>query len=171
MIKIFKKRESGFSLVELLLYMGLLSFLLIVLTRIFTSALDVELESEAGSAIQQDGNYILAKLTYDIHRANSISIPSANGGTGSSFRIVIGGENYTYAVDASNNLILTNNSGVNTLNSFDSSVPSFSVQRLGNSGKIEDTLKISYTISSRTNRISGIEASRDFKTTLSLRRQ
>ena len=163
--------QRGTSLIELILYMSLLVVLLTVLTRIFISALDVQLESEAGSAIQQDGNYILAKLAYDIHRAKSIAIPSSNGATNANFQIVINGINYTYSVDGNSNLILTNDLGVNNLNSYDSSVSSFSVQRLGNNGKIEDTLKISYTVTSRVKRISGNEAPRNFQTTLSLRRQ
>ena len=170
MKKLFKNRQKGTSLIELLLYMAILSVLLVILTRIFISALDVQLESEAGSAIEQDGNYILAKLAYDMHRAKSIVIPSSNGATSSSFQIVVGGVNYTYSVDVNNNLNLVNNLGTNTLNSFDSSVSSFTVLRLGN-GKVEDTLKINYTITSRAKRISGNEAPRSFQTTLSLRRQ
>ena len=167
---IVRKGQRGTSLIELLLYMAILSALLIVLTRIFISALDVQLESEAGSAIEQDGNYILAKLAYDMHRAKSIAIPSANGDSGSSFRVVVNGANYTYSLDGNSNLILTNDLGVNSLNSYDSNVSSFMAQRLGN-GKVEDTLKISYTITSRTKRASGTEAPRNFQTTLSLRRQ
>ena len=171
MMKLFKKKELGSSVVELLLYMAILSVFLIVLTRIFISALDVQLESEAGSAIEQDGNYILAKLAYDMHRAKSINAPSSYGlPAANNFQIVINSENYSYSIDANNNLILTNNSGINALNSYDSSVSVFSIQRLGN-GKVEDTLKINYTIESRTKRISGNEAPRNYQTTLSLSRQ
>ena len=163
--------QSGFSLVELLLYMAILSVFLIILTGIFTSALDVQLESESSSSEEQDGNYILAKLNYDVHRAKNISIPSSVGGSGSTLKILVDGIDYIYSIDANSNLILVNDLGTNSLNSYDSSVSSFLVWRLGNIGGIEDALKISYTIASRTKRTSGSETPRSFQTTLSLRRQ
>jgi type II secretory pathway pseudopilin PulG len=174
MKKLFKKinifSQKGTTMVELLLYMGILSILLVTLTSIFVSALDVQSESQATSSVEQDGNYILARLSYDIHRAQSINIPATNGATNNSFQIVIGGMNYTYSVDGNNNLILTDNLESNNLNNYNSSISNFSVQRLGNAGGVEDTLKINFTVTSRVRKISGFET-RDFQTNLSLRRQ
>ncbi len=174
MKKLFKKvnffSSKGVTVVELILYMSILSVLLTILTSIFVSALDVQSESSASSSVQQDGNYILARLNYDVHRAQSISIPSSNGAVANNFQIIVGGVNYTYSVDANNNLILTNNLGANNLNNYGSSVSNFSVQRLGNVGGVENTLKINLTLTSRVKRISGFEK-KDFETNLSLRRQ
>lgn len=164
------KTQRGVSLIELVVYMAILSILLIILTAIFTQALDVQSESETVSAVQQDGNYILAKLAYDVRRADRINIPATNGEIGNSFQIVINGANYTYSIDANNNLVLANNSGANFLNNSGSSVTGLAVQRLGNMGGVEDTLKIDFTITSRNKRISGFEV-RNFGTNLSLRRQ
>jgi hypothetical protein len=164
------RTQKGVTLVELLLYMGIFTILLTTLTSIFVSALDVQSESQATSSVEQDGNYILAKLSYDIHRAQSITIPAANGATGNSFRIVIGGVNYTYSVDGNNNLILTENSGSYNLNNYNSGISNFSVTRLGNTGGVENALKISFIVTSRVKRGSGFET-RDFQTNLSLRRQ
>jgi type II secretory pathway pseudopilin PulG len=174
MKKLFKKinifSQKGTTMVELLLYMGILSILLTTLTSIFVSALNVQSESQATSSVEQDGNYILARLSYDIHRAQSINIPAANGATAGNFQIVIGGINYTYSVDGNNNLILTDNLGSNNLNNYNSSISNFSVQRLGNAGGVENTLRINFTITSRVEKNSGFET-RDFQTNLSLRRQ
>jgi hypothetical protein len=164
------RTQKGVTLVELLLYMGIFTILLTTLTSIFVSALDVQSESQATSSVEQDGNYILARLSYDIHRAQSIAIPATNGTTGNSFRIVIGGINYTYSVDGNDNLILTENTGTYNLNNYNSEVSNFSVRRLGNTGGVEDALEISFTVTSRVRRTSGIET-RDFHTNLSLRRQ
>jgi type II secretory pathway pseudopilin PulG len=173
MKKLFRKinifSQKGVTLVELLLYMGILTILLTTLTSIFVSALDVQSESQATSSVEQDGNYLLARLSYDIHRAKSISIPAANGTSGNSFRIVIGGVNYTYSVDGNNNLILTENSGSYNLNNYNSGISNFSVKRLGN-GNVEDALRINFTVTSRVRRTSGFET-RDFQTNLTLRRQ
>lgn len=164
------RTQKGVTIVELLLYMAILSILLTILTSIFVSALDVQSESNATSSVEQDGNYILTRLTYDIHRAQSINIPASNGDTSGNFQIVINGVSYTYSVDASNNLILTDNLGANNLNNYGTSISAFSVQRLGNAGGIENTLKINFTLTSRAKRVSGYEI-KNFQTNLSLRRQ
>ena len=163
--------QKGTTIVELLLYMAILSIFLTVLTSVFVQALDVQSESQATSSVEQDGNYILARLNYDIHRAQSINIPETNGAPPTnSFQIVIDGVDYTYSLDVNNNLIITNNAEVNNLNNFGSSVTAFSVTRLGNVGGIEDNLKISFTVTSKVKRISGFE-SKNYETNLSLRRQ
>lgn len=172
MIKIFnlKNSQKGTTIIELLIYLAILSVFLTILTSVFVSALDVQSESQATSSIEQDGNYILARLNYDIYRAQSINIPATIGETTNNFRIVIGGEIYLYCVDTNNNLVLTNNSGESSLNSYDSKISNFSVRRLGNPGGVEDSLKISFTITSKTQRVSGTER-RNFQTNLSLRRK
>ncbi len=169
---IFNLRNSqkGVTVVELILYMGILSILLTILTSIFVSALDVQSESQATSSVEQDGNYILARLAYDIRRAQNINIPEINGAINDNFQIIIDSVNYTYSVNEDSNLILADNSGVNNLNNYGSSISDFSVQRLGNAGGAEDTLRINFTLTSRTKRISGFET-KDFQTNLSLRKQ
>lgn len=162
--------QKGISVVELLLYMAILAVLLTILTSIFVSALDVQSESTATSSVAQDGNYILARLNYDIHRAQSITIPATNGNSSDNFQIVISGVNYTYSVDENNNLILTANLAAKNLNNYGTSISNFSVTRLGNAGGVENTLKINFTVTSRTKRISGFET-KNFQTNLSLRRQ
>lgn len=174
MKKIIKKinlsSQKGVSMVELLLYMGILTILLTILTSTFVSALDVQLESQATSSVEQDGNYILARLNYDIHRAQSINIPASVGATNNNFQIIIDGVNNMYSIDGNNNLVLSNNLEVNNLNSYDASVSAFLAERLGNAGGVEDTLRITFTIKSRTKRVSGFET-KNFQTNLSLRRQ
>lgn len=162
--------QKGITIAELLLYMAILSILLTILTSIFVSALDVQSESNAVSSIEQDGNYIIARLSYDVHRAQSITIPSSNGTSSNNFEILIGSVSYNYSVDGNNNLVLANNLGTNSLNSYGSSISALLVERLGNTGGVENTLKINFTITSREKRVSGYET-KDFQTNLSLRRQ
>ena len=174
MKKLIKKlnifSQKGTTIVELMLYMTILSVLLVILTNVFTSALDVQSESVASSSVEEDGNYILARMDYDVHRAQSINVPTANGQTANYFQIAIGGVNYSYGLDGNNNLVLTSNLVANNLNNYGTSISNLSVQRLGNTGGVEDTLNISFTVTSRTKRISGYET-KNFDTTLSLRRQ
>jgi len=172
--KFFKKikfdSQKGVTVVELLLYMAILATLITILTSIFVSALDVQLESNAVSSVEQDGNYIIARLAYDIHRAQSINVPLSNGASANNFQIVVDGISYTYSTDANNNMILVNDLGTNNLNNYGSSVSAFLVQRLGNTGKVENTLKINFIVTGRTKRVSGVET-KNFETNLSLRRQ
>jgi len=164
--------QKGFTLIELIIYMGLLVILLSVLTSIFMSSLDVQLESEANSAVEQDGSYILSRLAYDIHRAESVTIPVVLGGTSTTnFRIVVNGVNYTYSIDGNDNLVLQEGSGpINNLNGYGTSISNLLVTWLGNAGKVEDNLNIVFTITSRTRKNTGFET-KNFQTNLALRRQ
>ncbi len=47
-------KKSGTSLIELVLYMGLLSILMIILTQTFGSIMQARLDSEATSSVQQN---------------------------------------------------------------------------------------------------------------------
>ncbi len=147
--------NRGFTLVELIIYMGLLVIFLLVLSNIFASILDVRTESESISAVEQDGRFIMARLSYDINRASAVSTPASLGGSGNSLTMVIGSVNYTYALSGSN-LVLTNDLGTNNLNSSESTISSLSFQRLGNSGG-KDTVKIQFTVNSVAQRDKGVE--------------
>src|SRR3989344_9090196 len=71
----------GVTLIELLLYMGLLALFLLVLTDIFVAITSVRTETETTSAVEQDGRFIISRLAYDVSRADSISIPPQLGQT------------------------------------------------------------------------------------------
>lgn len=161
-----EQSNSGFTFVEIIVYMGILSFLLLILTQILTSVLDVRSESEAASYVQQDGRYILARLTYDINHAQSVEMPSILGQQTNSLQIKINGEGNTYTL-AGSDLTITNNSGTNNLNGFGSKISNLSFRRLGNINS-PPTIKISFTITSTTIRESGPEV-KNLETTVGLR--
>ena len=135
------KKQKAFTLVELIIYMGIMAIFLTVLTSIFLSVLDVQLQSEATSAVQTDSRYILSRLVYDIHRASSITIPAASGQTANSLVLDVA----SFASVGENLQI----NGTDNLNSFATSLTNFSVTRLGNpSGK--HTLTINFTLTDRS---------------------
>ena len=159
--------HRGFTMVELIIYMGILVILITMLTGIFTSVIDVQLASESTSSVDQDGRYILARLTHDLDNASSITtpaIPSAQ--TSPSLQIIINSINYIYSVDASGNLQLTNNNGTDQLNSANTSISGLTFQRLGN-GDSNDTVRVGFTVTGRVQRRAGLE-SKSFQTTLGL---
>ena len=147
--------------------MGILSVLLSILVAVFGSIIEVQLESKATSSVDQDGRYILSRLIYDTQSATEIASPSA-GVTGTVLRITKNSENYTYALDTSGNLQITNNSGTDNLNSVDSMISDLSFLRIG-SGTTKDTIQMKFTVTSKTQRTSGPRnETRTYQTTLGL---
>jgi type II secretory pathway pseudopilin PulG len=165
-IKKTLRDKKGFTLIELLIYMSLLSGFLIVITELFASILNVKLESEATSAVEQDGRYILTRLSNDISKSSSISAPGSLGSTTSSLVMAVSGITYTYSLNG-NNFQITNNLGINNLNSSESNISAVSFQKIGNPGG-KETIKIGFTITSATSRTGGPET-RVFQTTIGRR--
>lgn len=159
-------RKKGFTLVEMLLFLAIFTGLLVMLTSIFTASLDVQKESEATSAVQQDGSYIVSRLTYDITRATSITTPASLGSQTNTLVLVIGGITTTYALTNSN-VTLTNNVGTDQLNSYDTTISNLTFKRLGNSGG-KNSIQINCTVTSRVLRNNGYEV-KNFQTTGGLR--
>ena len=168
------KANNGFTLIELLIYMGIMTILLTVLTQTFTSILDAQLESQSTSAVQQDGRFILARLSYDIHRVQNQDIvsPSSLGQQTTSLQLTINGVNYAYSLN-NGNLQLVNNLGTNNLNSSETTISSLTFKRLGNNSSAtllspKNTLQIKYTVTSKVIRPNGPET-KDFQTTIGIR--
>lgn len=140
-------RSQGFTLVELMLYMGLLGIFLFVMTDLFVSTLDVRSESTSYYVVTYDAEYLQKKLSYDVRRSDAITAPVV-ATTSSSMNLSIGGSSTTYGL-TNGNLLLTQGGQSYQLNSNATSITNFSVFRIG-SGSATDTLQISYTIASRT---------------------
>lgn len=169
----FPNSQRGFTLVELILYMALLSVFLVVLTDIFVAVLNIKVESEATSAVDQDGRFILSRLNYDIKRmaiSDTVSLPASFGPPASqSLSFTIGGVNYTYDTSGGNLRLTVGVSPSENLNSSETTVSGFGVQKLGNAGPgKKETLKIDFTVTSVTTRKVGNEV-RSFQTTVSRR--
>jgi type II secretory pathway pseudopilin PulG len=158
--------NKGFTLVELLLYMALMTIFFGVLTNLFVATLDVKKESEATSAVEMDGKYILTRFGYDINRASAIGTPGTLGQTTSNMVLTIGGVTQTYAL-SSGNLTLTVNGQTANLNGSETTISGLSFQRLGNSGG-EPDIQIKFTATSTTKRPKGPEV-RNYQTTVGLR--
>ncbi len=148
-----KKFQKGITIVELLVYVGLLSIFMLVLVDVFVTILNNKLETESISTLNQDTRYIYSRLAYDIANADTASIPSSN-----SLNLVSNGVSYSYVSDGSGNLLL-NGSAINGL---DTKVDSISFTKIAN------TVKISFTIRSLVALTSG-EQMRTIETTVGLR--
>ena len=157
---------TGFTLIESLIYLGILSTFLIILAEIFTSSLAVQLSSQATSSVALDGQYILSRLNYDLTRAQVIVQPANPGDIGNTLALTIGGITHTYTLNG-NNLTLTAAAGTNQLNGFDTTVSNLTFARLGNSGG-KPAISIDFTLTAITVPRSGLEM-RSFHTTIGRR--
>lgn len=160
------KFQRGVTIVELLLYMGLLSILIVILVDIFVSIMDVQAESEAYSAVTQDGRFITTRLVNDIHNATNILTPPTNGSQSATLQLIIGGVTYSYAV-TNGNLTLTNNFGTDVLNGYNTTVSNQLFRRYGNTNG-KPTVQISFTLTGKTLQHKGVEK-KDYQTTGSTR--
>jgi len=151
----YRRRRAGFTLVEIIMYMGILTFLLVILTQLLSQVLSVQLESEATSSIQQDARFILARLTYDINRAEDIVLPATAAASTDTLELTIDGTSNTYSLSAAN-LVISNDLGLNNLNSYGTTISNLSFKRLGNVGG-KATITVSFTLQSVTSRETGPE--------------
>jgi len=146
-IKNKTKSNHGNTLIELLMYMGIFIILLAILLEMFGSVIDQQLTTEATSSVQEDGQYILTRLTYDIQRAQSISVPANTGDTSSSLQLVINGTPFTYST-ASNNLQIITSGNTDVLNGYDTTVSNLSFKRLGTSNS-KPEITFTYIVTSK----------------------
>lgn len=159
--------ESGFSLIEMLIYMGLFSILMGILINVLFSILDISKESEAISSVDKTSRYLLSRFTYDIQRAQAVTTPAILGQQSNTMVLQISSANYTYNLDTNGNLQLNNGQNIDNLNSYDASISGLLFQNIGaSSGK--NTIRISFTVASRTKQRSGFEV-RNYQTTIGLR--
>ena len=147
--------KKGFSLIEIIIYIGLLSILLVVLTQTFTSIISSKLDSQATSNVIQDANFILNRFIYDISRSSAIVTPATYGTPAStSLVITVNGSNYTYNLSGGN-LQLTNSLGTEVLNSYGTTVSNLQFTKIGNNGV--NSVKINFRLTSKDVKSSGNE--------------
>lgn len=157
--------KHGFSLVEMILYIGLLAVILTATTNIFLMIVDLQLETESFSGVAQDGQYILSRLKYDLSQGKTVSSP-ALGGSSSSLSVLVDEVPHKYSLQ-NDNLLATPGG---QLNSYQTKISDLLFTHLGNGTGEEDTVRINFTVTSRTMRRSGEEVE-SFQTTIGLRPQ
>ncbi len=96
--KLSRKNLDGFTLIEIIVYFGLLSVILLIITNLFLSISESFLESKSKSSVVIEGNFVLERLAYDIRRADKIVSPGSPGDSGSILNLKIGADNYIYSL-------------------------------------------------------------------------
>lgn len=144
----FKNKKSGFTLVELLLYMGLLSIFLVTLTDLLVAILDVKEESSAVSPVEQDGRFIAERLAYDLYRSTGITNPGPVGAVADNLAFTVGATTYYYGISGTD-LQFGNSLGApasSTVNGSETVISGTSFQKIGSaSGNSGVLVKFSVT--------------------------
>lgn len=147
-----KKSQKGFTLIELILFMGLFSIILLVLTTLFGEIVQKQLELQSMSDVESDGAYIFSRLEYDIARADNVVFPVSSGETQSSLVLDMNGTDYTYEI-VGNKLQLTAGAEIFDLNNPRTQISGLTFQRLGNPGGTP-SVKVGLTVGSLTQEAS-----------------
>lgn len=147
------KFKKGFTLIELSLFMGLFSIILLVLTTIFGELIHKQFEIQSTSAVESDKSYILSRLEYDLSRSDLITIPVASGDASTELELEINGSPYSYQLNGAV-LEVRNNGEVFRLNNARTEISNLSFQRLGNTGGTS-LVKVNMTITSIVKESSG----------------
>lgn len=136
--------KKGFTLIELIIYMGIFSMLLFVLTDIFVISLKTKTSAESTADINQDGRFIFSKLTNDINNAISIISPTLNS-TSASLQL----DSETVQLNNGNIELITGGQTY-VLNSVNTVVTNLAFTRLGNNSiNSKNTIKIDLALKSR----------------------
>ncbi len=144
------KIHNGFTVVELLIYMALLTIFLLVLLDLFTTTLNFKLQSEATSALNQDSRSILGNLNYNIYNSGTATVVSSSK---------LSLDSGTKVYELSGNDLLLNSV---KLNSLDTKVDNITFTKIG------QTIRISFTLESLIT-TNGGPRTQTINTTLGLR--
>ncbi len=156
---------AGFTLVELLLYMGLLTVFITGLTTLFVASLETQLEGQAVSIVSQEGQYLLQRLEYDVYRADAITSP-APGNSSSSLALSIGGQTYTYQ-PSGDTLELSIGGVAEPMHREDLSIQNLVFTRVSD-GSTYDSLRVSFDASAGATP-ERVSEERRFATTIGVR--
>ncbi len=161
--------QHGFSMIEIIVYMGIFSILVGILASVFIYILNNQLTSETTASTDQNGKYILSRLTYDIYRAQTITIPASPGTQTNNLQLIINNINYSYNLDPSGNFQIkdiTDNLGPYNLNDYDATISALTFKRIGPASG-ENTVIINFTVISNTK--MNKNQSKAFSTTIGMR--
>lgn len=128
-----RSKQSGFSLIELLIYLGLYSVLIVVITQLFITLLDSRTEAENATMLQQESRYIAQRLAFDIRRATTVTQPATVGQTANLLELQIDGETYRYQRNINGFIELVSPTSTASISS-QVTASEFIVQKTGGSG-------------------------------------
>lgn len=155
--------KKGFTMVEMLLVIGLMGIMMVILSQVFGAILTMKLKSEATTAVAQDSRYVINRLSYDVARASAISLPSP-----STMILTIAGQSYVYT-QLGESLTLSVSGGTPLpLTGVGTRIIALNFSELASVGT-KQSLKLSLTIEPTIILSGGVSGQRQLTTTLATR--
>lgn len=83
-----KRQQAGYTLIELILYVGIVGGLLLAVTGFFGISVSSRVKNQSISEVNQQGAYAMDYITQSIRNADSITLPLA-AGSGAQLTLVV----------------------------------------------------------------------------------
>jgi prepilin-type N-terminal cleavage/methylation domain-containing protein len=92
--------QRGFTLLELILYIGILAIVMVVIVNIFVALSKGNGNVEARTDVDSNLRYALEKINQDVRAASSVTTPASAGATSSTLVMTVSGSTITYDVSS-----------------------------------------------------------------------
>lgn len=93
-----KKNNSGFSLIEVLIYISVIAVITTAISAVFLSIAGGQARADAAAEINSNIRFVTAKINQDISAASAITQPAAAGQTLNTLSLAIGASSVNYCV-------------------------------------------------------------------------
>ena len=163
-----KLNRNGFTLIELIIYMGLVAIIGTFLSEgiYYLSHSDFLAFSQNESL--QNNRIAMEIMTRYIHKADSVITPASAGGSGDTLVISVGGTNITFAVSADGRLQMQEGTGTPINLTDNQTSVSINFTRIENLST-KPTIRISLKTDYRGSISSGPSPTYELNTTVGLR--
>lgn len=154
-IKLIRSLHSGFTIVELIVYMGLLSVFLLSITWVVAALSETQLDSVATSDVDMTATQLFSRFENDIALAESVSVPLTLGVSSDELRLMINSQENRYFVQ--DGVLWLAAAGITErLSPVQIIISDFSTLRLGNVGGVP-TVTVSFELQSSIIENAGFE--------------
>lgn len=89
-------RTNGFTILELILYMGILSLISVILANSYIALLRGRGQAETRSDVNANLRLVVDRIASDVKNANAIVLPSSAGSSGGTLQLTRNGVTVTY---------------------------------------------------------------------------
>lgn len=158
------KNNKGFSLIEFVIYFGILAAVSILVVNLMINAARDKGHIEARTEVQQNLRYGMLRITQAIHQASSV-----NGTPGATLSLVIGGVNNVFDLSSGVLRIKVGAAAEEPITSDKVTVTGLTFTKISNASPAKDTIQTSMTISYKDNGNTQLEYSQSQQSTAGLK--
>lgn len=90
--------RTGFTLLELLVYIAILAIISTFVTSAFFSINQGRARVEAATEVNSNLRFAIEKMSQEIKSASAVSVPATAGATSTSLQLTVGGATLTYCI-------------------------------------------------------------------------